>query len=40
VGVELLFFKGKEQGLALPIVGVGLLLMRPTISLPDLGFGD
>jgi hypothetical protein len=37
-GAELLFFKGKELGLALPVVGVGPLLMRNTISLPDLGF--
>jgi hypothetical protein len=38
MGGELLFFKGNVLGLALPTVSVGLLLMRPTISLPDLGF--
>jgi hypothetical protein len=37
-GVELLFLKGKELGLALLVVGVGPLLMQPTISLPDLRF--
>jgi hypothetical protein len=35
MGAELLFFKGKKMGLALPAVGVGPLLMRPTISLLD-----
>jgi hypothetical protein len=35
MGVDLLFLKGKELGLTLPADGVGLLLMRPTISIPD-----
>jgi hypothetical protein len=37
MGAEQLFFKGKELGLTLPAVGVGPLLMRPIISLPDSG---
>jgi hypothetical protein len=37
MGSELLFFKGKEMDLALTVVGVGPLLTRSTISLPDSG---